>query len=317
MKKSFEMFLFIKQLVSIHHRQLKNETKAANLILKILDEYKVPYKKHFFPTEIPDFKSSKLVVDGKIIPSTPTSFISGKIHGKDNIISSFISQEHIHTESNINFNPHCHGISRANHYFVPSLAVGADDIPKIVNAKRVEGEVKVIRTKHKSLNILVGNIKNPKTVLFCHYDSFGPGAIDNASGTAILMKLAINHPETYSDTLYVIGGNEELSYDKPTFWGRGYRMFEKKYFEVLKDAKQIFVVDSLGNGKTVINQDSELLFLGFPIKNLNQWIHKTYMVYGDIYDLFSVYHSEFDTVEKVRPEYLEDATRKLLKRIKS
>jgi len=317
MKKSFEMFSFIQQLVAIDHRQLENETKAANLILQILDTYKIPYKKHSFPTEIPDFKSSKLVVDGKVIPSTPTSFVSGKIHGKDNIVSSFISGTHIETESNINFNPHCHGISRANHYFVPSLAVAADDIPKIVHAKKVEGEVKVLRTKHTSLNILVGNTKNPKNVLFCHYDSFGPGAIDNASGTSILLKLAIDHPETYENTLYVIGGNEELSYDKPTFWGRGYRMFEKKYLDVLKNAKHIFVVDSLGNGKTVINQDSELLFLGFPIKNLQQWLNKTYMVYGDIQDLFSVYHSEFDTVEKVKPEYLDDAIRKLLKRIKS
>lgn len=311
------MFSFLKSLVAIHHRQLENETKAAFLIMQTLENYSVEYKKHFFPTEIPDFKSSKLLVDGKIIPSTPTSFVSGKIHGKDNIVSSFIAQTDIHSESNINFNPHCHGISRANHYFVPSLAVGADDIQKIIDAKKVEGEVKVIRTKHTSLNILVGNTKNPKTVLFCHYDSFGPGAIDNASGTTILMKLAIDHPETYADTLYVIGGNEELSYDKPTFWGRGYRMFEKKYFQVLKNAKQIFVVDSLGNGKTIINQDPELLFLGFPIKSLDKWLHKIYMVYGDIHDLFSVYHSEMDTVEKVKPEYLDDAIRKLLKRIKS
>lgn len=71
--------------------------------------------------------------------------------------------------------------------------------------------------KHNSLNILVGNNINPKNIFFAHYDSVGIGATDNASGVGILMNIIINFPKSLRDNLFVFSGNEELSYDYPTY----------------------------------------------------------------------------------------------------
>ena len=96
-------------------------------------------------------------------------------------------------KENINFNPLCDSISKANFYFAPSVAVNRDLISALCRARKVEGFVDVEKVKFDSESILVGNLKNPKNIVFSHFDSIGPGAIDNASGTAICIKLILEN----------------------------------------------------------------------------------------------------------------------------
>lgn len=307
---------FLIDLVSLGERQGETEKLAAEKIITVLEKNSVPYSTQKFSTFIPNYKKAELFADGKKIPIKPTSFVSGKIKNKNAIISSLISSQRFIEDSNINFNPCCKTFSRSNHYFAPSVAVKPKDLKKICDAKKVTGEVVVQKQKHRSKNILVGNVKNPNNILFCHYDSIGPGAVDNASGTAVLLELILSYPETLKNNLYVIAGNEELSYDKPLYWGFGYRVFEKRYPLLLKNAKQIFCVDCVGNGKTVFDQSIGIVRLGLPIKNLKKYISKTYAVYGDFGKLMEVYHGDNDTLDKLEDRYLKDAVKSLYEKIR-
>ena len=163
------------------------------------------------------------------------------------------------------------------------------------------------------MNILVGNRKNPKTVFFCHYDSLGPGATDNAAGTAVLLKLAINSPQTRETCLFVISGNEELSYDQPVYWGHGYRVFERVYTHLLNQAKRLVMVDCVGNGTTTLDHDPEMLRLAFPLSGVDRYLKKMSTLYGNLDRLMEVYHSERDILKTVREEYLRDAVRACLR----
>ncbi len=303
---------FVKKFCAISHRQLQNETRAAEFIVRIMKQAGITYTRQYFNTQIPKFGQAILWADGKRIPAITTSFLSGSISSNHAIVSSLISSQKFIKEPNINFNPACAGISRSNHYFAPSLAIARGDLQKVCQAKRVIGSVRVNLVQHCSSNIMVGNRENPTFIVFCHYDSISVGAIDNASGVAVLLDLIINNPKTLKDTLYVIAGNEELSYDFPVYWGHGYRVFEKKYDTIMKRAQKIFVVDSLGNGPTTLFRDSETVRLGFPIVNLVAWQKKIIMLSGDIDGLLSVYHSDLDTLSMLKEKYLKEATRKLL-----
>ncbi len=301
-QSSFQPLPFIKRLSSINHRQGKQETKAAELIMSVLDEYGVKYIKQYYQTRIPNFISATLTVDGKKIPAIPTSFVSGEITSNYSMISSLISSQRFITDSNINFNPRAKSISRSNHYFAPAIAVAPKYLKQICDAKKVHAVVKVEPEKHRSLNMLVGNTENPKNIVFAHYDSIGPGAIDDASGIALLLQSIIEKPKTLEQTLYVISGNEELSYDKPLYWGYGYRVFEKKYSQQLQKAKQIICVDCIGHAKPEIFTDPGIVRLGLPLANLAKWQKKTAMLSGDIDALMEVYHSDDDTFEKIDPK---------------
>jgi hypothetical protein len=299
----FNIMAFIAQLTAIYHRQLANETKATALITATLDRYHIPYAKQRFVTNIPDFKKAELIADGKSIPCIATSMVSGKISDKSHIVSSLISSQRLIDDENINFNPLSDAISRSNHYFAPSVAVAKKHLPAIINAKRVEATVSVRKKQHTSTNILVGNTKNPETVLFCHYDSIGPGAIDNASGTAALLSLIIEK-KYLAKNLFVIAGNEELSYDHPVYWGHGYRVFEQRKADVMRQAKTLLVVDSIGNSAPMFNQDPKIVPLGFPIKHMERWRKKIYLVHGDLENLMTVYHSDNDTIEKIKKKHM-------------
>lgn len=311
-KIKFELSKFITEFCAFGHRQLEQETQAANYIRSLLQNHNIQLKEQKFSTEIPLFKTATLTADGESIPAIATCFVSGKISGKDNIISSLISSQRFIDDPNINFNPSCKGISRSNHYFAPSVAVAPKDIAKICAAKEVEGIVEVEQHTHESINFLVGNINNPQSILLGHYDSVGPGATDNAAGTAVLLKLIIDHPTLLEKNLFVIAGNEELSYDYPIYWGHGYRAFEEIFSSQLDQAKKILVVDCVGNGPTTISQDPHLVHIGFPIKKSAALKEKISMIYGNFEKLMEVYQSDLDTAENVTEEHMQDATNKIL-----
>ncbi len=317
MSSMLHMSEFIQQLTSISERQRENEQKAARLILDILRHTHTPVHIQRFPATTPVIQNAQLIADGKNIPAIATCFVSGAIHCKHALTSSLISSQRMLFDANINFNPQSKSISRSNHYFAPSVAISKQDVAVILDAKQVRGSVQVKAVRHTSMNILVGNLASPEYILFCHYDSFGPGAIDNASGTAVLLKLAIDYPQLRQNCLFVIAGNEELSYDKPIYWGHGYRVFERTHLRILKRAKHLLMIDCVGNGRTHIDQSIDMLRLGFPIVHVEEWKKKMCVLYGDNEKLMEVYHSELDTPDLIQERYLNDAVRTCMKVITS
>ena len=226
----------VKKLLEFSPREGKNETKTGKFLTGLLAKNKVDYKLQKFTFYIPKDLSAQLIADGKNIPCEPITFKSGVIPNKNHLISN-----RIEVEKNfpyISFTPTGVAISasgRSIHY--PALAVSRNDVVKILRAKLVRGKVQVKPVQHQSQNILVGNLTNPKKIIFTHYDSINLGATDNASGVATCLKLILDKPNLLKQNLFVLSGNEELSYEFPTYWGYGYRVFEKKYLALLKIAR--------------------------------------------------------------------------------
>lgn len=312
MKKEFDYLFFIKKLISFSPRQLEGERKTANFIISFLESHQIKYYLEYFFTRVPKIEKSILKADGKKIPCQGCSFVNGKIKSKDYLISSLIPSRFFLDKSNINFNPKCSAISLSNFYFAPAIAVSHQNLNSILKAKKIKGEIKVKSIRHKACNILVGNRENPKAICFAHYDSVEKGAIDNASGVAIMMAVILSFPETLKKVLYVFSANEELSYDKPTYWGYGFRVFERKYINILKKTKKIIILDCLGNGLTQIFRDENSIYLAFPIENRVKWKKKIMILAGDIENLMSVYHSMADNIGKLKIKYLKDAQKKFL-----
>jgi hypothetical protein len=315
MVNKIDYFSFLKSLISFSPRQIENEKKTADFIISFLRRYNIPYKLDYFFTQVPKIEKAVLIADKKKIPCQGCSFVSGMIKDKNYLLSSLIPSRFFIDKSNINFNPDCDEISLSNFYFAPALAVSRKDVTLLLKAKKVIGKVKVKAVKYQAVNILVGNQDNPRVICFAHYDCLGKGAIDNASGVTVLMETIISKPETFRNNLYVFSANEELSYDKPTYWGHGFRVFEKRFFEIMQKAKKIIVVDCVGNGPTRILRDDNLKYLAFPISNLKRWSKKIEIIVGDIQKLMSVYHSESDDLEQIKPKYLSDAFKKFYKEI--
>jgi len=307
MNKNFDPILFINALVQFSPRQLKGETKAALFIISLLKKNKIAYFLQKFNVKIPVVKKVILKADKKEIKCDGCCFIGGEISNKEYIISSLLPSEICQNDANINFNPKCLTVSNSNYYFAPAVSIAHKSLFKILKAKNIKGRVDIMPINHKAINILVGNKKNPKFVCFAHYDSIKKGAIDNASGVALLMNIILSNSNKLKDTLFIFSASEELSYNKPVYWGYGFRVFEKEYYQLFKKAKKIIVVDSVGNGKTVILNNLEMIKLGFPIKNIKKLAKKTVLITGDFEQLMTVYHSDIDDGRGIEEKYLNEA----------
>jgi len=296
----------IAQLTALGERQLKQETRAKEIIQQALDSNGTPYGEQIYEVEIPNYTDWGLVADSKEILAKPCGLRSGTIP-KTNLISSLISSQKNPYDANINCNPLCPVISKSNHYHAPALAVSRDDFGTLAQAEQVEAYMNVDRTQHQSVNILVGNIINPKHLIVSHYDSIETGAVDNASGVAVSLDIIISHPELLETCCFAICGNEEISFDEPVYWGHGYRVFEAEYKELLKNTDNIIVADSFGYSDLEVIADKATLMLGFPIKDIDSYLHKTVMISGSYEELMCFYHAENDTPELITEQYYEQA----------
>ncbi len=303
---------FIQELLRYSSRQLEYEREAARLIKETLRAYGMEFSVQRFATKIPRERHAELFADGKSIPCKSTALVSGVISGKDHLLSSLISsQENLYT-SNINSNPRCSTISCSNYYFAPAVAVDTDGLITVLRAQRVTGKVAVDAVRWTSENILVGNRTNPRTIVFAHYDSIESGAIDNASGVAVVMDAVVHNSQTLEDTLYVFSGNEELSYDQPVYWGHGFRAFERMYLSLMRRVRSIIVVDCVGYGRAAFSQDPHLVPLAFPITNVHTWQKKIRILSADVDALMPVYHSAIDDGRMITAAYLRQAHDMLL-----
>ena len=315
-KENFNFFEIIDGLVGLGERQLEAETKAADFIEGILTENKIAFTNNHYAVQIPKIVKAKLVADGLGVPCLGSCFNSGTIDSSSKIISSLEPSIDWSKTININYNPDDENFSRPDFYFAPALTVKRGEIDKLKNAKEIIGEVKVIPTDHQSRDILVGNKINPEYLLFAHYDSVGPGAVDNAGGVSVLIKLVLERADLLNKCLVVFAANEELSYDWPVYWGHGFREFEKKNNCLLKNAKNILVVDGPGNGRTSVINDSRLLKLAFPIASFKKMIEKTTVISGDYDNLMRVYHGEDDLQCELDDKYLKESFEILCQLIK-
>jgi hypothetical protein len=315
MHESFDYLNFIKTLVSFSPRQLEGEKKAANFIVDFLKKNKIQYHLDYFFTFVPKIEKAILKVDNRFIPCQGCSFIGGEIKDKDYILSSLIPSRFFIDKPNINFNPKCSDISLSNFYFAPAVAVVPKSLLLILKAKKVYGKVKVRKIKHKAVNILVGNINNPKTIIFAHYDSINTGAVDNASGVAVIISM-IMESSLLNENLFVFSANEELSYDFPTYWGHGFRVFEERYYKILYKAEKILVVDCVGHSRVKIFKDETFVNLAFPINNLKKLKNKILVFSGeDLNNLFRIYHSNLDLPKEINLKFLQETKNRVIKEI--
>lgn len=296
----------VRMLTNLGERQGLTTLKAADLITSILRDANVSYTTEMIETFLP-VATSHLTADDVVVDSAPTSYVGGEIAGVSSLVSSLIPTRYLIDVPNINVNPRSTALSRPNFYFAPSLAVRRGDVPKLLEAKEVRGEVEVTKTAFSLPQILVGNTTNPKAIVFAHYDSIGPGAIDNASGTAACLALVCEEPQLLETTLFVFDPNEELSYDKPTYWGHGYRVFEERYGSLLAEASRIIAVDCVGNGAPQVIDDPAILNLAFPIKSLPELLGKIVTIGGDIDMMMEVYQGDTDLPELLTEDSLRAA----------
>ena len=84
----------------------------------------------------------------------------------------------------------------------------------------------------------------------------------------------------------------------------------------MESVKNIFIVDCVGNGKTHISQDRHIMPLAFPIKNIEKWKKKIFLLFGDLDGLMQVYHSNLDVPDLIEARFLMDAKRTLMSRLK-
>lgn len=303
------MLDIIQKLVACSPRQGPGEILAYEFIKKYLERENISFVDQICPTVIPITKSVSLSANGKSIECKGTGMSSGEITNLDTLISSMLdSDDEINLPNNINFNPrNDESISQTFIYAKAGIAIHKKDVSKLLEAKQIHGNLEVERYAFDSHNILVGNIQNPKSLIFTHYDGWGMGAADNASGVAVCLDIIKNHPTLLGDVLFVIAGNEEVSYDLPTYWAKGYRQFQDKYSHLLDTAENIVIIDSVGFSPTEVTNDAYLINQAFPINNMDHFLEKTHFFCGDYYEMMKFYHSDSDTIEKIIPSYLEEA----------
>ena len=131
------------------------------------------------------------------------------------------------------FNPASLGICLQAYKDITTLSVNRDSIAKLVMANEIKGEVIVQEKEFTSQNIIVGNITNPKRIVFAHYDSIiGSGAIDNASSVETIYQTIVSNKSLLETNLFVFAGCEEESISSP-IGCFGFDVFDKEYLNIM------------------------------------------------------------------------------------
>ena len=319
MKETFNHMRFIKQILKFSPRQYKGEIKTADFLENYLRNRKISFFVQKFKTKFPLEEKAILKADNKKISCKSTSFVSGKIPNKENLISSLCKDFQYDDQLgyNINFNPYCPEISCACFYNYPSVAIASKDLGKIINAKKVWGEVKIKPTTYIARNLLVGNKSEPQIICFAHYDSILTGAWDNASSVSVMMGNILKNPSSLEKTLYVFTVNEEVSYDKkPVYWCRGFREFEKTYQRILRKAKKIIVIDGVGISKSKWMDKYENLISTIFFTNLKGLMPKIKRLGASTSEVAqNLYHSKLDKIGVLKEKYLTQTSNLLKKEI--
>lgn len=291
----------IRELERLAPRRFDNEKLARGLIKRKLTSYGVDFQTQPFNNHLPQFTGFRLTADGETIECMPTAFRSGEIEGKP-LISSMSVSGRYYEWPNINFNPYSDVFSLATFYRAPSLAIKRKDVQRIVDAEIVEGRVKMTKKPHRCENIIAGNTKNPRNVLIAHTDSVLSGALDNASGTALLLELT---KKGAKENMFVFSGCEELSFDEPIYWGRGYRILEQQFRRTMAASRRVIVVDMVGSSSPTLITDKTIRLAAFPIKDQKLFERSCILSVGG-HEWMPVYHSNSDKTDLIKERYLDE-----------
>lgn len=308
---------FFTDISKFHPIRGKREMIMVKYISKTLENSNINFELQQFKNSIPTGKC-KLDSDFGKIESMPASFKSGKINEK-NLISNIIIKQDFEIP-NISFNPYCKDFSLVTFYFEPSICVKSVDVKKIIESETISGIVKIRNEKFKTANIIAGDLTKPENIIFTHFDTVLNGSVDNSSSVALLLSLItekIKGNKNLEKSLIIFSGSEELSFEKPFYWGYGYRVFERDYFELLENSKKIIVVDCIGFDKCYVSMNKTLLKEAFPIANLDKFSNKIYLVTSvsmkNIKYFYSFYHSTLDKPKLIKKNYIIQAKRTILK----
>lgn len=274
------------ELADLAPRRGESEREAARIIRENIAHQVVEQS---YEVVYPFFQGCNLEADGEEIKCLPGGFRSGEIKGKRVVNSVHNGQGEVESPA-ISFNPHAESLSVTTFYDAPVVAIDPSDVEKILAADEVKGELEVEWRSSKSSNLLVGNDRNPDTVVMTHYDSLWGGFIDNGFSVSLLIHLL--DEIDLDTTLVVFAGSEETSQESP-YHCYGYRRFEAEYSDLLEQADDIKVVDSLGRGRQEIIEDPEIVEKAIVFSQ-DRFTLKTDLLasrYGDVLD---VYHSPAD-----------------------
>lgn len=302
-------------LADLGERQGKTEAAAAELLNAAIRGAGLTATVQTFPVTLPRQRSARLTVDGRELPCVATSFASGEIIGKENIISSALPMAVSPDLPNINVNPYCPAISRGNHYRKPAVAVSHETLALLLAGSHVRADIDVELVKAEAHNLLVGNLSSPRAIVFTHFDSVGPGANDNLSGTLSTLQTLLDHPELTETVLFVFSGAEELSTDLPYYWGAGYRRFQEQYPAAMESAKQLLVIDSVGKGTPGWITDPGVVRRAFPLNDMDHFTAKTALLAAPLERLMPVYHSELDLPDAMDMANIEVAAASLAEKL--
>lgn len=283
----------VEKICSFSPRQGKGEIRTAEFIEDYFHNQNVSFQTQLFETIVPLITRCELFIDGEQIPCLGACFEPGKITSK----------------KQIDYNPDTDYIETTSYSPQASVRISRTHKDKLSNAKNISGEVKLDKYFFVSRNLLVGNSENPQNILFAHYDGLGGGAIDNAGSVAVLIDIILKEKGLLENNLFVFCGNEELSYDKEVFWGRGYRQFEKKYSSIMKNANQLIVVDGIGlTEPQFISEDIDEFF---PVSDLEIFEKKIVVLSSIQSEVLKCYHCAEDTPNKLNNAYLILANKKI------
>ncbi|BCX13557.1 MAG: hypothetical protein KatS3mg085_089 [Candidatus Dojkabacteria bacterium] len=288
-------------------RNAQGEEAATEILVDFLKEFNPVIQQ--FKNSVPVYKDYGLEIDGQKIEAEPICFESGEQN--DFTLSTF--EEDLDFERNyIATNPHCSAISK--HTFTKGLLHGRSsqvflNSSKTKKSRNIKSYIEVEKYNYTTANVLVGNFQNPEFIVYSHLDTVENGVVDNLSGTLVMLNLLSKNSLILENSLFVFSGNEELSYDFPTYWGYGYRQFEKEYSTIFNKAKHL-IVDCIAFGELKVYNDVETLMLGFPIKDQSVF-SQTRMFSCDLNKLMTIYHSKLDDINFFSEKDIEETTFKI------
>jgi len=284
---------------------------TSKYIKQNLEKVGIDFFDQYFSVSIPFDEGSYIILDnGEKIIGKANSFVSGHFEEKNIYSSQNINQEI--NIPHINYNQYYDAFSGVIFYDFPVINIKKSDLIKVINSEEIKVDVNVKRRLIKNENILVGNKKNPKNIIFTHFDTIFNGALDNSSGTATLLYGIISNKINIKENLIVFSGCEELSYDRPYYWGYGYRVFEYEYKEILEKSKKIIVYDMFGHSKPTLTKD--YIKEAFPI--MSEYLYKkSIQISESNNDWIKFYHSDADTIDKINEYYIEEGLKLLLKKL--
>jgi len=290
---------FYTHLKNLHYlapRFWENEIKSANYVKNILYSLKIPFIVQNYEVSYPHWEEYFLKVDNEFLEVLPCWF-KGWYFINNFKLEDSSSLEPVYDNFVIAYNNKSNNISTPIIYPNLWLAINKNDVNKVKNAKIVEWYLKVSKYNFTGENILVWNLKEPKKILICHYDSFWGWSLDNWTWTALLLSLVKEIDLT--NYLILFAWSEEISLDEyEKYWCYWYRQFEKEYSFLIESAKEIIIFDSFWYKKNEIITDINILKEAFLIENTNI-LPKVKMYASKFEYILENYHTPSDTPDKI------------------